>query len=105
MKRQRFFLVVVLILSMTICNCQSKINIKTLGTPNPTSHVFNLPIDILRDTIVKLFSFENQYENKFLLSISNRTGSEKAGKTNSIFYVETFKKQVIIIIHSILDYH
>ncbi len=95
MKRQRFFLVVVLILSVTICNCQSKINIKTLGTPNPTSHVFNLPVDLLRDTIVKLFSFENQYENKFLLSIFNRTDSEKAGKANSIFYVETFKKQVI----------
>jgi hypothetical protein len=95
MKRKRGFLIAVAIMSAIICSCQSKIDIMVMETHNPVSYVFNLPVNSLRDTIINLFTFENQYENKYLINIFSKLDSGKTTKTNSIFYVETSKKPVI----------
>jgi len=46
-----------------------KIERKSLKYPNTTSHVFQLPLNYLKDTLVTLFNFANQYEDPDLRSV------------------------------------
>ena len=46
-----------------------KVERKQLPSANATSHIFQLPLTTLRDTIAALFDFKVQYENPYLKPI------------------------------------
>lgn len=46
-----------------------KVESKQLRSTNPTSHIFQLPVTTLRETIAAFFDFKVQYENSYLKPI------------------------------------
>jgi hypothetical protein len=46
-----------------------KVESRNLPIPNATSHIFTLPVEILRDTIVSIFTTELQADNAYLNEI------------------------------------
>jgi hypothetical protein len=46
-----------------------KVQQKILVHPNPTSYTFNLPLNVLRDTIFKMFDISSQWNDPILMRI------------------------------------
>ncbi|MES2773768.1 MAG: hypothetical protein V4722_06270 [Bacteroidota bacterium] len=51
-----------------------KVEIKVLASPNGTSHIFHLPPNLLKDTLVALFRFGSQFENPYLERVFRHYG-------------------------------
>ncbi|HEX8656028.1 MAG TPA: hypothetical protein VF690_00750 [Hymenobacter sp.] len=69
-----------------------KIERKALRHPNATSHIFQLPISCLRDTLISSFDVEKQYGNPVLQSVFYYCpGGDKEHKQLIVFQAETIK--------------
>ena len=63
---------------------------KEMPTPNPTSHVFNLPLKDLQDSLVNFFAIDNQTQRQILeSSVFNYKVEDLDIKTTVAFKAET----------------
>ncbi len=70
-KKHRIFFVI-LVLFLAGCHGDLSSDTKDLTNPNPTSHVFKLPINKLTDTLLALFTEKEEFNNPDLKSVFTR---------------------------------
>jgi hypothetical protein len=69
-----------------------KIKKNVLVSPNSTSHIFKLPYNSLKDTLIPLFKFHSQFNNTFLNRIFHHPAPLTATDwRNTYFEAETAK--------------
>ena len=88
-------------LMVSSCTSQLPIEPKTFSNENVPEHDFHFGVSMLRDTIVSLFDFNNQYENKLLSNIFYHYSSDHLipvtfnaeTADNTVFGKDYFAKQ------------
>jgi hypothetical protein len=55
MNKSGYFFLLFLLISVSGCESQSNIVVHKLNPKNPVSHIFNLPMEKLKDTILEIF--------------------------------------------------
>jgi hypothetical protein len=85
----------VLLLCIGCSRSPAPVQIKKLQVPNPTSQLFKMPAKQLHDTLLALFDFDKQYENRTLKTIfMDAILEDTTHKMQATFSTETSAKPV-----------
>jgi hypothetical protein len=96
MIRLKLYVLAVTVFCTLGCNSQDKIDTLELPILNPTSHIFNLPIQILKDTLINIFSFNQQDSDKSMKNIfSGHPFKGYSHYTQQTFLAESAKDSIL----------
>ncbi|HEY4194952.1 MAG TPA: hypothetical protein VGM63_05425, partial [Mucilaginibacter sp.] len=66
----KFCFFILLGISQVACTeSPKKVEVKKLANPNPTSYEFNIPLNQLRDSVVKFFDLDHQMNDTILKTV------------------------------------